>query len=68
MFGFFYVLTNNQVVLHLYFYVVVEHRTLHVHKDKDKGKDVFIGPEGICFTHDDDTNKRQAIPPIEIDL
>ena len=21
-----------------------------------------------CFTHDDDTNKRQAIPPIEIDL
>ena len=37
-------------------------------KDKDKDKDVFIGPKGICFTHDDDTNKRQAIPPIEIDL
>ena len=36
-----------------------------VHKDKDK--DVFIGPKD-CFTHDDDTNKRQAIPPTEINL
>ena len=39
-----------------------------VYKDKDKDKDVFYWPEGICFTHYDDTNKIQAIPPIEIDL
>ena len=27
-------------------------------KDKDKEEDAFIGPEGICFIHDDDTTKR----------
>ena len=28
---------------------------------KDKEEDAFIGPEGICFIHDDDTNKRYVI-------
>ena len=39
-----------------------------LNKDKDKDKDVFIGPKEFVSHMMMDTNKIQAIPPIEIDL